>query len=356
MTPLPAFVYPFPSKALYARGAAVCVLAGLASLSAACGGGSTGAPTPIAAPDDVAVQVPPPPAPRLVIVSIDGLRPDSLSASGAATLLGLAARGTFTWTARTVSPSTTVPSHVSMLSGYPPSFHRITWDDWRPEKGYSPVPTILQHARAAGFRTSLVVGKEKLKILAIPGSTVFYMAGDTDGVAAQAVAEIQSGVDVIVVHFPEVDLTGHSLGWMSRPYLDAVCETDRALGRIVDALGEQTTLIVTADHGGNGRDHSAGMSQDVLIPWVMVGPGVARGRVLTRTVKTVDTAATAARVLGLSLPPDAEGRAVSEAFSSAAPSSAPVRGRLMATWAQGSAPALFARPREQSEMVREDRR
>jgi arylsulfatase A-like enzyme len=298
--------------------------------------------------------VAPPMGPRLVIVSIDGLRPDALAPGGASTLLGLAGRGTYTWAARTVNPSTTVPSHVSMLTGYPPSFHRITWDDWKPEKGYPAVPTILQLARAAGLRTSLVVGKDKLKILALPGSTQFFLASGTEAVANQAVAEIASGVDVLVVHFPEVDLTGHATGWMSPAYLTAVGETDRALGRIVDALGDSTTLIVTGDHGGTGRDHGAGATMDMLIPWVAVGPTVPRGRGITRGIKTVDTAATAARFLGLSLAPDAEGRVITEAIGTGTPPAFGIVGGGSGTWRTPVAGGLFLRPEHGSALKQVD--
>ena len=176
------------------------------------------------------------------------------------------------------------------------------------------MPTMMRLARAGGFSTSLVVGKDKLKILAIPGSTAFYMAGSTEGWPRRPWRRSRrcrrsgralpgGGPDRA---FQGVDVPA---------YLEAVGETDQALGRIVDALGEQTTIIVTADHGGVGQRPQRGRTQDMLIPWVMVGPGVPRGRVLTRTVKTVDTAATAVRFLGLSLAPDAEGRAVAEVFS-----------------------------------------
>jgi arylsulfatase A-like enzyme len=275
-----------------------------------------------------------------VIVSIDGLRPDSLTSGGAITIQTLAARGTYTLAGRTINPSTTVPSHVSMLTGYTPGIHGITWDDWRPERGFPPVPTILQLARAAGLRTSLVVGKDKLKVLALPGSTQFYLASGTEAVANQAVAEIEGGVDVLVVHFPDVDLTGHAQGWMSTPYLGAVGETDHALARIVDALGERTTLIVTADHGGNGKDHGAGTNLDMTIPWVAVGPGVPQGKRITRSIRTTDTAATAARILGLALAGDADGKAITEIFGTGTTAAVP----FLALAGDNQASTLFVRP------------
>ena len=50
----------------------------------------------------------------------DGLRPDAISMAGAVNIQSLAARGAYTWTAQTILPSNTLPSHISMLTGYPP--------------------------------------------------------------------------------------------------------------------------------------------------------------------------------------------------------------------------------------------
>jgi hypothetical protein len=51
-----------------------------------------------------------------------------------------------------------------------------------------------------------------------------------------------------------------------------------------------------------------------VIPWLIVGPGVRAGHVIAAPVSTVDTAATAAWLLGVHLPAGAIGRPVREAF------------------------------------------
>ena len=122
--------------------------------------------------------------------------------------------------------------------------------------------------------------------------------------------------DLLVVHLPQVDLTGHVKQWMSPEYLEAVRRADAAVGRIVAALPADTTIILTADHGGHGDGHSAGNSQDSTIPWVIAGPSTARGKQLTSGISTMDTAATAAFVLGVALQPTAQGLPVYDAFVS----------------------------------------
>jgi arylsulfatase A-like enzyme len=273
----------------------------------ACGGGH--APT---APGPVA---PPPAPPRVLLISVDGLRPDALERAGAVNILALAGRGVFTWTAQTVAPSTTLPGHASMLTGFEPAAHGISFDDYRADFTV-PVPTVFAYAKAAGFSTAMVVGKKKFEQLRDCGGVdSFSHAGPGDWeVAGEASARVASGFDLTFVHFPNTDLTGHARGWLSSAYLEQVKRTDEAVGRLLAAAPPGTTVILTADHGGSGHSHGSPSREDSTIPWVAVGPKVARRGTLGRQVRTVDTAATVLHVLGLSLRADAPGTVVAEAF------------------------------------------
>jgi hypothetical protein len=281
---------------------------------AGCGGGSPTAPTAL-------VPSPSPtPLPRqVVIVSIDGLRPDALTKCDAVNIQALAARGAYTWEARTIMPSNTLPSHVSMLSGYPPEVHRIFWDEYRPARGRIRVPTLFTAVRATGLRSAMVVGKDKFDHFKDTGVVDAYvLAQGDDEVAARAAAEAQSGFNVMFVHFPDVDLSGHSRNWMSPTYMERVVHADQAVGRLLSALPWWTTVILTADHGGGSRanNHGSADAIDMTIPWVVSGPGTLRGYRLGSAVHTTDTAATAAWLLGIDLPAGVVGEPVFEAFAS----------------------------------------
>src|SRR5262245_36260715 len=54
---------------------------------------------------------------RMIVISIDGLRPDAIDAADAKTLKALIARGAYCRKAQTIRPSITLPSHTSMLTG-----------------------------------------------------------------------------------------------------------------------------------------------------------------------------------------------------------------------------------------------
>jgi phosphopentomutase len=204
-----------------------------------------------------------------------------------------------------------------MLSGFPPSAHGITWNDYDASKGTCRVPTIFAVAHAAGLQTVMVVGKDKFKQLDIPGSidrALVYGPND-ELISTSAVVQMSAGFDFMFVHLPETDLAGHRSGWMSPAYIEAVAGADRAVGWMLSNLTANTTVILTADHGGHDKTHGSNAASDLTIPWMVVGPRIPAGKAIQGRVSTMDTAATVAHVLGLTLSPTATGRPVMEAFS-----------------------------------------
>ena len=274
-----------------------------------CGGSDPTAPSVQATP------TPPPPAPRVLVLSVDGLRPDAIFAAATPAIRELVARVSSTMAAQTINPSNTLPSHVSMLTGVTPAVHRVTWDDYLPGNGRLTVQTVFTAAKLAGKRSAMVVGKEKFQTLKDAGSldaAVFTPMGD-QVVANQAILQIDAGFDLVFVHFADVDLTGHDKQWMSAAYLERVSQADAAIGRILRAVPSHMTVILSADHGGSGLGHGTSNPLHMTIPWVIAGPNVRPGNQLTVRVNTTDTAVTAAHVLGFRMA-EVSGRVVTEAF------------------------------------------
>ena len=284
----------------------------VAIASTACGSGPA---QPSALPTPVATPTPTPAPPRVALISIDGLRPDALTRENAPNILALAERGSYTFAAQTIFPSTTLPGHTSMLTGVEPSTHGILFDEYR-ESVQLTTPTVLSLAHSAGKCTVMVVGKNKLKQLAVAGtldSFVLTTRGDVD-VVNEAITRIPAGFDLLVVLLPQTDQTGHAKGWLSVEYLAQLQQTDEAVGRLVALLPPETTVIVTADHGGQLKGHGTRDTLDMTIPWIIAGPRIVRRGPLSRLVRTVDTAPTVLGLLGLEPPPKLAGKLVSEAF------------------------------------------
>ncbi len=271
----------------------------------------------------------------VVIISWDGGKPSVIrqlvKEGKLPTVKALIAEGSYSWTAQTIVPSSTLPSHTSMVTGVTMQKHGVTWNDkFREEEGFVKVPTIFELAKKAGLKTAMVVSKSKLKQFAKPGTldAEEYVRGDALEVAKVAVKVIeQVKPNLMLVHFADPDSAGHGYGWgnekegvpPSQEFLESLQKCDKATGEIVNALKrngqwQQALVIVTADHGGHNKTHGSSDPEDVNIPWIAAGGLAARNGELKRQIKTMDTAATALAALGIKVPNDWDGKPIWEAL------------------------------------------
>jgi predicted AlkP superfamily pyrophosphatase or phosphodiesterase len=266
---------------------------------------------------------------HLIVVSIDGLRPDAIQRYNLQTLTRLMGEGAYTLEARTILPSTTLPSHTSMLTGLAPAVHGVTWNsDRTDELGVVTAPTIFALAKQSGYTTAAFFSKSKFHHLQQAGSLDYTQAPRGSPVMAtqtipDAIRYLQKKrPNLLFVHIAEPDYAGHSVGWMSSVYGWAARRADGAVGSLLEAADRTYgpsgyTVIITADHGGHGRDHGTDDPRDVMIPWIAWGVGVNRTSELG-AIRTMDTAATVLWLLGVREPSDMQGVPAVGAFTDAA--------------------------------------
>jgi predicted AlkP superfamily pyrophosphatase or phosphodiesterase len=267
----------------------------------------------------------------VVIVSIDGARPDLLLRANAPVFRSLLARGSYTMWARTTAVAVTLPSHTSMLTGVEPRKHGIEWNsDLKfAEPVYPRYPTIFELARKVGYSTALVTGKTKFSFLNKPGTIDDASINEgptvTDKVVAETAARLilEKQPRVMMVHFAKVDTVGHAKGWGTDEQMAAIEEADAALGLVIAAIEkagktDRTYVILTADHGGAGLTHGPEDARSRHIPWVIVGPGVRKNydmaRVEAMQVETYDTFATVCELLKIPMVRQTDGKFVAAAM------------------------------------------
>lgn len=265
---------------------------------------------------------------NVVLVSIDGLRPDAIATFGAPMLQRLMREGSYSLSARTIMPSKTLPSHTSMLSGEPPEDHGVFWNDVLSAKtAVVEFSTIFSVARAHGYRTAAFFSKAKFGPLQRPGTLDYSQApGGWFGrwSSERTIADVRDYVleqrpNVLFVHLSDVDHAGHGSGWMSEAYGRAVRQVDRAVGELMlaadAAYGQGNySLLVTADHGGHQYGHGTSDLQDVTIPWIAWGRGANAGLLKDVSIETFDTAPTVLWLLGVQEPDAWDGSPIIEAF------------------------------------------
>lgn len=263
---------------------------------------------------------------HVIVISIDGLRPDAIDHFGARTLQRLIAEGSYSLEAQTITPSITLPSHTSMLTGTEPEVHGITWNNNQVEtRGRVTVPTIFRAARDRGLKVAAFASKGKFNHLFAPADLDYFVVptGNSSWSAGRTAKEVARYLDgnepnLLFVHLREPDHYGHIFGWMGRVYGWAVRRADDAVEEVLESadrtFGEGNyTVIVTADHGGNGHHHGDSTTSDKTIPWIAWGKGVAAAE-LPAGIYTTDTAATALWLLGITAPPSVVGTPVEKAF------------------------------------------
>lgn len=265
---------------------------------------------------------------RVLIISIDGCRPDVALWADMPHLRSLMARGSFSFWANTTDVAITLPSHTSMLTGVTPEKHGIHWNDDKPtNKPEHPlVPTLFDLAKKKGYTTAICAGKAKFRALDTEGALdwKFIKEASDDQVASAAAAIIhEHKPQVMFVHFPDCDRVGHADGWGSPAQVAILGKTDVALGAVLSALDDEhltdsTLIILSADHGGNGRTHGGLDPRSRHIPWIAAGPGIKQNYDLTLNIKlvifTYDTFATACDVLNIPLPSDCDGKPIMDIF------------------------------------------
>lgn len=259
---------------------------------------------------------------HVIIVSMDGGKPASIKKSKMPNLESMILNGASTLEAKTILPSKTLPSHVSMLTGVSPNVHKVTWNYWNPFKGAVKVPTAFLLAKNSGYSTALFATKDKFKHLEVKDSLDVFSLDAQDAVgAAQLAADYLSKnkPNLLFVHLPDSDQAGHSKGWESPEQLKALERVDKAIGILKDSIvkslaGSTYALIITADHGGTGKDHGTDSYDDKTIPWITWGNVVKQDYKISGQVSTMDTAATAMWLLEVPTPNNWEGMPVTEAY------------------------------------------
>lgn len=256
-----------------------------------------------------------------VLVSVDGLRPDVIFPH-APTIQRLRHLGADARNTRTISKSTTLPSHASMVSGVDHDQHGLSFNSYHPERGSIRFPTIFSEAEKAGLAVKLFAGKRKLELLVASEQRHQFQLG---GAYCNRVTELavpylqQAEPGIVFVHFADPDGAGHTYGWLSDEYMRAVSRADRCVRQLLEAIDSRRgdlriTMLITSDHGGHNHGHGTALADDRNIPWVLWGEAVNPRTRIRRAVLNTDTAATVLHALGLPAPAEMRGTPVLEAL------------------------------------------
>jgi hypothetical protein len=214
-------------------------------------------------------------ADHAVLIVIDGTQYNKLMSEIAAGNLPYLASQTEIHKGLTVYPSVTTSSSASLLTGALPTKTKVYGHGYRTTE----LTTLFDLAVENGLSVHAVEGNSLPFNLR---NTEITLSGDRDqngysddNVYINTLEVIETGLpNLLYIHFHEIDDMGHSYGPYSTEYLDAMIRVDGYLEGIVQALPENTLIVITADHGmhetDDGGNHGTLAANDMQIPIIFI--------------------------------------------------------------------------------------
>lgn len=272
----------------------------------------------------------------VLLIGIDGLGGYAFPHANTPNIKKLWENGSYSFKARCIYPSSSSPNWASMIMGAKPKKTRIPKNGFDMKKATQksfcgreagqlwPSVYTLLHEQKPEKRIVLLHHWDEYNRLVNQKDLFFSKCTKTeDSTAYWAIQTIENGMpDLLFLHFDNVDHAGHTYGHKTELYYKDVHKVDSLVGLVVQALKrkgiyEETTIILTADHGGRGKHHGWITEGEMNIPWIIQGPGIKKNHSLkNKSVITIDTGATIAYLFGLQIPNCWDGKPVIDAFNS----------------------------------------
>lgn len=253
---------------------------------------------------------------KVVLILVDGMRPDSLgSIENAQKIIN---NSTYTMGAETVFPSVTLPCHMSLFHSVTPQRHGTTTNVYMPQ--VRPINGLCEKLKMADKKSAIFYNWEDLRDISRPNSlthAAFY-AGRRLGyletgkmLTDELIGYLKNfDTDFTFFYMGYTDWAGHKYGWMSEEYLSAMQSSWDNIEKVMTALGnEEYTFIILADHGGHDRTHGSEMPEDMLIPVILNGKAFPKGEVI-ENVSILDIAPTITNLLGVAPDEEWEGKSL----------------------------------------------
>jgi len=249
---------------------------------------------------------------KVLIIGIDGTRPDALLNATTPNLDDLWKNGAYSFTAKTDEISSSGICWTGMMTGVWHDKHKVISNDYK-NPNVAEYPHFFRRFKefdAASKRYSIVHWAPLHKILQEGDATNATHVKSDAVVSENAVARLQEeDVDVLFVHLDDVDHAGHAKGYGAKKptYLSAIEQADTHVGEIIAGLKkrpnytkENWLVLVSTDHGGSGYGHGKDIPEHTTIFYIASGKDAIKGEIKEQ-VNVIDIAVTALHHLGVEI-------------------------------------------------------
>jgi len=259
---------------------------------------------------------------RVLIISFDGICIDGFKQANIPNIKSIMKNGAASLATRDVMPSVTLPNYTSILTGAGPEVHGVTDNGWlvdhygipaveRDEDGY--FPSVFQVLKDNGVKSAFywnwrpLINPYNPKVF---DDTLYAENDEYLPLYERAFDYLKANADdpaVVFLYSVHTDHAGHHYNWMSPEYIRSIEEGDVEVGKLIEKLKaeglyDDTHIMFISDHGGIGNGHGGVSEAEMIVPWMIQGPGIRKGFAIEEANNTVNTASTVLSLFGIEQP------------------------------------------------------
>lgn len=270
---------------------------------------------------------------RVILLGIDGLFQSCLGETDISAIKDLQNESSYTWKARTAIEAISGAGWSNILCGIDTEDSGIIDNNWMPlsiTRKYSEITPVTKYEQLPCIFRELKSNNKELKVktshvwdfllyfgnehnpgvqdeerYCFPYNTIELTDNCDKKVKSDTLDFIKSDFDFIFTYFGSVDEIGHLTGFCSDRYKQQVTTINQHIKEIIKELKDQdiydqTTIILTTDHGATKgtKWHGNQNNDNLIIPWMVKGPGIKKNYEIKSTVKNLITPQVIAKAFG----------------------------------------------------------
>ena len=273
---------------------------------------------------------------KVLIIGVDGLRPDAMEVSFTPNIDALIANGTYSPIATSSERTFSGPGWTDFMHGIHRNDHAVNTNSTSPNP-LNPAFSIFSNSNQHLFPDALAIanvanpslntgrfvgGWSPILTTRTPEGSEYTFQGSDDAAADNAADfYTNNDADIGYLYLANPDFAGHAHGFNPSiaEYRAEIAVTDSRIGQVIDAIkarpgyidgSEDWIFILSSDHGGDlNLGHSGNRPWQRRVPFIVSGNSV-QNQVLTYDAKLVDVVPTAIAHLGLPVPDHLVGHVV----------------------------------------------
>lgn len=236
----------------------------------------------------------------VLIIGVDGVRPDALEFANTPNFDALAENGIFSPNAINQDATISGPGWSAIICGVRSEKHLVSNNDFS-NNNYEEYPSIFRRIKEVEPEHQLVSFCHWTPIndFIIGNDADFKLNFNSDEELANTAVDYLRVNDpkVTFIHFDEVDGAGHGFGFSANvtEYVSAIERTDEYIGILLEALEERPNylnedwlIISTTDHGGVGFGHGGTTLPHREVYMIASGKNIEHKVVSTDTIYIIE--------------------------------------------------------------------